>query len=1066
MKKSVKLCAFLVALTSSFAACALTGCVDILIPESSSSTLSEESTFESSLNSVEESSSVSSVEQSSDSSVDSSSEESSSGPVIEDNRTLTLDKTELSLIRGTTYTLTATLSLGKGEFTWSSSDESVATVSKDGVVTAVALGNATITVAYDDKVATCAVTVVLPDYEPEFAEKEQELTLATGSSFAINDEVLFNGESVECTVSYESVNEEIATVDESGLVTGVRVGETYITVTANYEGRVTTMQVKVTVQANVVIESSAASLSLATFSVPNTTFTDSENLYVRVLKDGVDVSDSLTIAWTIDDETVLSKSGEGNSVGVTAKKAGSTGVTASFTLDEKTYEYTFNVTVATTSLTVEPVDGRLNVDLTGAAGEITSVAIDSADVTSFVTEGILSVGKKTLDAGEHTVVVNTANGEQTFLLNVDKELVSLADEKKTAENNAYTVDMSAANIDWDNVMEFTVNGSDGNSLREGNMLSLPQASTPYGHYEVSIVTKGKTDYRFDLFCYTTSLNTTTVKSAADLLLLLQGAPSASFTLEEDLDFGNVAFEGYVSNFSGTLDGQGHTIKNFKIVPTTLLNEQGSDLTAVYFIQNNSGTIKNIAFDYELAKIQDCNLSSLIGKNTGTVDNCYVKFHFTSSVKSWNIAPLVNDNYGTVKNCIIVLTKQTGAATNPGGVADDVAPSKHFGSVVSITREKSTLTNCYAVYNDVLSGADAQNPYQYGGLVAGATVAGCQNYETLQELFAAVTEFPVDDGWSMYWKVENGSVLFGSFALDAPEEVSMKVNVTGFRYGRAIYVSATTPRLDVNLTVDKDLTGVTDTLPVTVNGKLVNVSFTYYAAGSYIEFMIENPNGWTPVAGSDNYASDPAVDFILTIPAGTKLGEYELQANVSYKISKPAGLDASTAHPRVDCTGEVFEGTYVPPEEPPVEPQVEYVNVTGYRYGRAIYVSATTPRLDVEFFVDRVFEDKNNTGVVPYVVAENVLVYVNGTEYRVTMNYNSATSALTFSVENPNGWTPVAGSDNYASDPAVDFILTIPAGTKLGEYELQANVSYKISKPAGLDASTAHPRVDCTGEVFE
>jgi len=76
---------------------------------------------------------------------------------------VTLDKTSLNLTVGITGTLTATVApstAANKNVTWSSSNPSVATVNS-GTVTAVAIGNATITVTTADggKTATCAVTV-------------------------------------------------------------------------------------------------------------------------------------------------------------------------------------------------------------------------------------------------------------------------------------------------------------------------------------------------------------------------------------------------------------------------------------------------------------------------------------------------------------------------------------------------------------------------------------------------------------------------------------------------------------------------------------------------------------------------------------------------------------------------------------------------------------------------------------------------------------------------------------------------------------------------------------------
>ena len=77
---------------------------------------------------------------------------------------ITLNKTQLSLVKGATETLAAivlpTTATDKA-VTWKSSDTAVATV-KDGIVTAVAAGNATITAKAGEKTATCAVTVTNP----------------------------------------------------------------------------------------------------------------------------------------------------------------------------------------------------------------------------------------------------------------------------------------------------------------------------------------------------------------------------------------------------------------------------------------------------------------------------------------------------------------------------------------------------------------------------------------------------------------------------------------------------------------------------------------------------------------------------------------------------------------------------------------------------------------------------------------------------------------------------------------------------------------------------------------
>ena len=80
-----------------------------------------------------------------------------------------LDKDSLSLEVGESDTLTATITPSNAtdqNMTWSSNNESVATVDTSGKVTAIKAGTATITATVDGKSAECTVTVTAPP-EPE-----------------------------------------------------------------------------------------------------------------------------------------------------------------------------------------------------------------------------------------------------------------------------------------------------------------------------------------------------------------------------------------------------------------------------------------------------------------------------------------------------------------------------------------------------------------------------------------------------------------------------------------------------------------------------------------------------------------------------------------------------------------------------------------------------------------------------------------------------------------------------------------------------------------------------------
>ena len=84
---------------------------------------------------------------------------------VSEPTSVSLNKTSLTLDVGKSYTLTKTVSPSNAvtSYTWSSSNTSVATVDKNGKVTAKASGTATITVKTSNgKTATCKVTVNLP----------------------------------------------------------------------------------------------------------------------------------------------------------------------------------------------------------------------------------------------------------------------------------------------------------------------------------------------------------------------------------------------------------------------------------------------------------------------------------------------------------------------------------------------------------------------------------------------------------------------------------------------------------------------------------------------------------------------------------------------------------------------------------------------------------------------------------------------------------------------------------------------------------------------------------------
>lgn len=121
--------------------------------------------------------------------------------------------------------------------TWTSSDESVATVDETGTVTAVAAGEANVTASVKnaDIAASTHIKVVVT---PTGVAAPESIDLVTnGENTKDLDAKLVPADATDVKLAYESSDESVATVDETGKVTAVANGECTITtyVTAKTE---------------------------------------------------------------------------------------------------------------------------------------------------------------------------------------------------------------------------------------------------------------------------------------------------------------------------------------------------------------------------------------------------------------------------------------------------------------------------------------------------------------------------------------------------------------------------------------------------------------------------------------------------------------------------------------------------------------------------------------------------------------------------------------------------------------------------------------------------------------
>ncbi|MCR4911568.1 MAG: Ig-like domain-containing protein [Bacilli bacterium] len=168
---------------------------------------------------------------------------------------ITLNKEELTIALYETSTLSVasvTPSEAAKDVTWSTSNDSVVTVSKDGLIQGKGLGSAVITATStrDKSVkATCSVTVVEPSpiAITDIEVDRSSLTIDEGDVRKINVTTVPSFIYPFAAFEFESKNTTIAVVDGEGNVTGVKEGTTQIVVKAKQGDITKTATVDVTV---------------------------------------------------------------------------------------------------------------------------------------------------------------------------------------------------------------------------------------------------------------------------------------------------------------------------------------------------------------------------------------------------------------------------------------------------------------------------------------------------------------------------------------------------------------------------------------------------------------------------------------------------------------------------------------------------------------------------------------------------------------------------------------------------------------------------------------------------
>lgn len=220
----------------------------------------------------------------------------------------------------------------KLDLVWTSSDEAVATVDGDGLVTAVGVGTAEIKVSAADVnlSSSCLVTVVVPATGITVPDK-LDLVL-NGQNTANLNAMATPKDATDVVLTYVSSDEKVATVDETGLVTAVANGEADITISLTQTFPASTGETATAETSSQPVALTATTHVTVTTAVESISFDKTEGVLtvgnthqIKATVSPENASDQ-TLTWTSSDESIATVDSSGN---VAAKAAGSATITAS-----------------------------------------------------------------------------------------------------------------------------------------------------------------------------------------------------------------------------------------------------------------------------------------------------------------------------------------------------------------------------------------------------------------------------------------------------------------------------------------------------------------------------------------------------------------------------------------------------------------------------------------------------------------------------------------------------------------------------------------------------------------
>jgi uncharacterized protein YjdB len=363
-----------------------------------------------------------------------------------------------NVVVGQTTQLTAELRDAAGALVtdrliaWSSSDALVATVTSQGVVTAVSPGSALITAAVDGKSASVGVIVTARPASAVILSPGQ-ITIFSGQSLQLGALVTDDRGQVLTgrTITFRSSNPLIATVSNVGVVTGLTAGT--VTITASSEGASGTATITVTPEP---IASLAVSPATATLWV-------GQPLQLSIIaRSATGQSLSLTgrsVSWSTSTPSITSV---GNGGLVTALAPG-TGIVV-VTVDGRQASATLTVKIVpVATVVVSPATATLFI---GGTTTLTATPKDSAGVPITGRLATWSTSAAAVATVSSTgVVTGVGAGTATITATIDGKSASASvTVQLPIASVTISPSLASVNVAWTSTLTATARNANGNAI--------------------------------------------------------------------------------------------------------------------------------------------------------------------------------------------------------------------------------------------------------------------------------------------------------------------------------------------------------------------------------------------------------------------------------------------------------------------------------------------------------------------------------------------------------------------------------------------------------------------------